>query len=240
MDKEELAAYIGLQIKHLRSQRQWTQTQLGQKIGVGKASISNYEKGFRTPKKDQLYRLAQTFSISVEAFFPATSKASIFSLSQNKLQKIYQQLETGRQQAVLAFAQEQLEQQGSLQLIEYHVYERLSAGTGYGYSQDLDYDVVFSDQDIAHDLASWVFGDSMEPHFSNGSVALIKDTGWDYDGAIYAVDWNDQSWIKKVYKEEDGLRLVSLNDKYPDKFAPFADNPRIIGKVVGNFTPIEP
>ena len=239
MDKEELATYIGLQIKHLRSQRQWTQTQLGQKIGVGKASISNYEKGFRTPKKDQLYRLAQTFSISVEAFFPTTSKTSIFSLSQSKLQKIYQQLEAERQQAVLAFAQEQLDQQENLQLIEYHVYERLSAGTGYGYSQNLDYDVVFSDQDIAHDLASWVFGDSMEPHFSNGSVALIKDTGWDYDGAIYAVDWNNQSWIKKVYKEEDGLRLVSLNDKYPDKFAPFADNPRIIGKVVGNFIPLD-
>ena len=111
MDKEELAAYIGLQIKHLRSQRQWTQTQLGQKIGVGKASISNYEKGFRTPKKDQLYRLAQTFSISVEAFFPTTSKTSILSLSQSKLQKIYQQLEVERQQAVLVFAQEQLDQQ---------------------------------------------------------------------------------------------------------------------------------
>ena len=240
MDKEELALHIGSQIKQLRIQRQWTQAQLGQQIGVGKASISNYEKGFRTPKKDQLYRLAQTFSVSVETFFPQGKSTPALSLPQKKLETIYRQLDSQRQQAVLTFAQEQLDEQESLPIFQYHVYERLSAGTGYGYGQDLDYDVVFFDQDISHDLASWVFGDSMEPRFPNGSVALIKDTGWDYDGAIYALDWNDQSWIKKVYKEETGLRLVSLNDKYPDKFAPFADTPRIIGKVVGNFTPIEP
>lgn len=46
---------------------------------------------------------------------------------------------------------------------------------------------------------------------------------------------------KKVshHKEKDNLRLVSLNDKYADKFAPFSEGPRIIGKVVGNFMPVE-
>ena len=73
----------------------------------------------------------------------------------------------------------------------------------------------------------------------NGEVVLIKETGFDYDGAIYAVDWDGQTYIKKVYKEKDGLRLVSINSKYKDKFAPFDEDPRIIGKVVGNFMPIE-
>jgi len=63
------------------------------------------------------------------------------------------------------------------------------------------YDTVFFDRYIPHDFASWVYGDSMEPDYLSGSVALIKDTGWDYDGAIYAVDWDGQSYIKKVYKE---------------------------------------
>lgn len=79
----------------------------------------------------------------------------------------------------------------------------------------------------------------MEPTYLDGSVALIKDTGFDYDGAIYAVDWDGQSYIKKVYKEKDGLRLVSLNSKYADKFAPYTEDPRIIGKVIGNFMPME-
>ena len=79
----------------------------------------------------------------------------------------------------------------------------------------------------------------MEPQYMNGEVVLIKETGFDYDGAIYAVDWDGQTYIKKVYKEKDGLRLVSINSKYKDKFAPFEEDPRIIGKIVGNFMPIE-
>ncbi|KSU24637.1 hypothetical protein N42_2258 [Lactococcus lactis subsp. lactis] len=27
----------------------------------------------------------------------------------------------------------------------------------------------------------------MEPKYQNGSVALIRETGFDYDGAVYAV-----------------------------------------------------
>ena len=73
----------------------------------------------------------------------------------------------------------------------------------------------------------------------NGEVVLIKETGFDYDGAIYAVDWDGQTYIKKVYREKDGLRLVSINSKYKDKFAPYEEDPRIIGKIVGNFMPIE-
>ena len=79
----------------------------------------------------------------------------------------------------------------------------------------------------------------MEPTYLNGEVVLIKQTGFDYDGDVYAVDWDGQTYIKKVYREEDGLRLVSLNKRYGDKFAPYDEDTRIIGKIVGNFMPIE-
>ena len=75
----------------------------------------------------------------------------------------------------------------------------------------------------------------MEPKYHNGSVALIRETGFDYDGAVYAVVWNEKTYIKRVYLEEAGLRLVSINKKYKDKFAPYDDDPRI----VGNFMPLE-
>lgn len=163
------------------------------------------------------------------------------SLTQQITDKVVQ-LTTPNKKIVLRKSEELLESQErevNEELFEYHVFEKLSAGTGYGYAEDRNYDTVYFDKNIAHDLASWVYGDSMEPDFADGSVALIKDTGWDYDGAIYAVDWDGQSYIKKVYKEKDGLRLVSLNDKYDDKFARWEEEPRIIGKVVGNFMPQE-
>lgn len=179
----------------------------------------------------------QLKSITMSTTLPDTPDL----LTQQITDKVVQ-LTTPNKRIVLRTSEKLLESQErevNEERFEYHVFEKLSAGTGYGYAEDRNYDTVYFEKDITHDLASWVYGDSMEPDFADGSVALIKDTGWDYDGAIYAVDWDGQSYIKKVYKEKDGLRLVSLNDKYDDKFARWEEDPRIIGKVVGNFMPSE-
>lgn len=125
------------------------------------------------------------------------------------------------------------------ELYPYQVYERLSAGTGSAVWDDGSYDTVYFDEELNHDIASWVWGDSMEPTYLNGEVALIRETGYDYDGAVYAVVWDGRTYIKRVYKEEDGLRLESLNPKYRDLFAPFEEEPRVVGLVVGHFMPME-
>ena len=124
-------------------------------------------------------------------------------------------------------------------LYEYHVYEKMSAGIGSSVYNDQNYDIVYFDKELAHDFASWVYGDSMEPKYQNGSVALIREAGFDYDGAVYAVVCNSQTYIKRVYREEDGLRLVSINPKYKDIFLSYDEDPRIVGIIVGNFMPIE-
>ena len=110
-----------------------------------------------------------------------------------------------------------------------------SDGTVY----DQNFDTVYFNEELAHDFASWVSGDSMEPKYQNGSVALIRETGFDYDGAVYAVVCNNQTYIKRVYREEDGLRLVSINPKYKDIFISYEEDPRIVGIIVGNFVPME-
>lgn len=246
MNKEELAIFIGSKIREQRKLRGWTQLELGKKIGMGKNAISNYEKGFRSPKKDTMFDLASAFGISIDDLFPAVQSPSTSLVQQ--INDTVIRLTPPNQKIVLRTSEDLLEGQKirgekiteiSEPLTEYHVFEKLAAGNGYNYMEDRNYDVVFFNKDIDHDFASWVYGDSMEPKYLDGSVALIKDTGWDYDGAIYAVDWDGQSYIKKVYKEKDGLRLVSINDKYDDKFAKWEEEPRIIGKVVGNFMPME-
>nr|DAR19363.1 MAG TPA: Repressor protein CI [Caudoviricetes sp.] len=250
MDKEQIASIIGEKIKQYRLKNGWTQQELGSKIGISKNAIGNYEKGIRSPKKDTMFDLASAFKISIDDLFPQIKKDSSTAnpltktpdLLTQQINDTVVQLTTHNKKIVLRTSEELLDSQErevNEELFEYHVFEKLSAGTGYGYAEDRNYDTVYFDKNIAHDLASWVYGDSMEPDFADGSVALIKDTGWDYDGAIYAVDWDGQSYIKKVYKEKDGLRLVSLNDKYDDKFARWEEEPRIIGKVVGNFMPQE-
>lgn len=247
----DLKKYIGHQIKTFRKSAGFTQDELAKRLNTTKQTISRYEKGERKANQDMLFKLCDIFNVSIDDFFPVLSKNAVEStnsipddpdlLTQQITDKVVQ-LTTQNKKIVLRTSEELLESQErevDEERFEYHVFEKLSAGTGYGYAEDRNYDTVYFEKDITHDLASWVYGDSMEPDFADGSVALIKDTGWDYDGAIYAVDWDGQSYIKKVYKEKDGLRLVSLNDKYDDKFARWEEEPRIIGKVVGNFMPTE-
>ena len=70
----------------------------------------------------------------------------------------------------------------------------------------------------------------MEPKYHNGSVALIRETGFDYDGAVY----NSQTYIKRVYLEAEGLRL-----KYKDIFISYDEDPRVVRIIIGNFIPLK-
>ncbi|RSJ23187.1 LexA repressor [Streptococcus intermedius] len=244
----ELNIYIGQKIKEFRTKEKMTQSDLAKVLDTTKQTISRYEKGDRKAGQDTLFTLCDIFNVSIDDFFPPIQSPDTSNELVQAINDTVVQLTPPNQKIVLRTSEDLLEGQKtkgekiteiSEPLTEYHVFEKLAAGNGYNYMEDRNYDVVFFNKDIDHDFASWVYGDSMEPKYLDGSVALIKDTGWDYDGAIYAVDWDGQSYIKKVYKEKDGLRLVSINDKYDDKFAKWEEEPRIIGKVVGNFMPME-
>lgn len=195
------------------------------------------------PRIDKIELMARYFGVDksdlVEEYNPIKEKQST---TKQILDNVFYKLETNRQDKVVSYAQSELDEQNKenlVQLFSYNVQEKLSAGTGYGYFDDGNYDTVYYNEQYDYDFASWIFGDSMLPDYPNGDVALIKACPFEYDGCVYAVDWDGQSYIKKVYKEEKGLRLVSTNEKYSDKFAPFTEEPRIIGKVVASFTPLE-
>lgn len=243
MENKKRMQIIASNITHYRKQKGITQKELAKEIGIKPSTLSDYINLRSAPSFGIIQKMADFFEIK-KSDIDTTFKEDE-NIPTSEIQQIYEQLHQPRQEKVLIFADRQLKEQKSENLsiaeplTEYHVFEKLSAGNGYDYMEDRNYDVVFFNKDIDHDFASWVYGDSMEPKFLDGSVALIKDTGFDYDGAIYAVDWDGQSYIKKVYKEKDGLRLVSINDKYDDKFAKWEEEPRIIGKVVGNFMPME-
>lgn len=242
---------VGERIKQRRKDLKMSADELATSVGVSRSTIFRYEKGdIEKVGPDVLKKIADKLNVSPADLMgwddtPVQELKIPTSPLVKKITEKAVKLTAPRKQKVLDFTENQLREQSnkviSLEenLFEFKVYEKLSAGTGFSYFNDGNYDTVFYDKDLDHDFASWVFGDSMEPKYMNGEVVLIKETGFDYDGAVYAVDWDGQTYIKKVYKEKDGLRLVSINSKYKDKFAPFEENPRIIGKIVGNFMPIE-
>ena len=218
-------------LKQKREELGLEQQELAELIGVSKQAYFKWEKGLSKPTKANIAKLEKVLKVP-EGY-----------LSEDEISSLYKQLTEPNQEKAITYVRDLVSSQKVISIAEkrseYRVYEKLSAGIGasvYGY---LDYDVVYYNEELPHDFASWVDGNSMEPTYQNGEVALIRETGFDYDGAVYAVVWDSQTYIKKVYREEEGLRLVSINKDYPDKFAPFDENPRVIGKIVGHFMPLE-
>ena len=70
MNKQELTKYIGEKIKSFRKEKNWTQEELAEKINTTKATISNWETGYRSPQQDMLFDLAEVFKISIDDLFP--------------------------------------------------------------------------------------------------------------------------------------------------------------------------
>ena len=218
-------------IKQKREELGLEQQELAERIGVSKQAYFKWEKGLSKPTKANIAKLEKVLKVP-EGY-----------LSEDEISSLYKQLTEPNQEKAITYVRDLVSSQKVISIAEkrseYHVYEKLSAGIGASVYGDLDYDVVYYNEELPHDFASWVDGNSMEPTYQNGEVALIRETGFDYDGAVYAVVWDSQTYIKKVYREEEGLRLVSINKDYPDKFAPFDENPRVVGKIVGHFMPLE-
>ncbi|MDN6071277.1 MAG: XRE family transcriptional regulator [Lactococcus plantarum] len=233
-------------LKRLRQAQNLSQRELAKRLGVANTSYFAWEQGKTRPKQENMEKLARILKVTPEVLLKDESSellAMFKQLSDSRKENVMRytkdQFTTQIQDKQVQDIQEQASEDKVVKLYPYKVYEKLSAGTGFSYMDDGSYDTVYFDAEMDYDFASWVYGDSMEPVYADGSVALIKDTTFDYDGAIYAIDWEGQTYIKKVYKESEGLRLVSLNEKYQDKFAPFDESPRIVGKIIGNFYPVE-
>jgi hypothetical transcriptional regulator len=209
-----------------------TQKDIADQLGITYQAYSAWERGIKQPSREKVKLLEQILN-APKGYF-----------TEVEIVRLYNSLsDEGRDQA-LSYVRNLVQREQcnnvvpiSENLYKYHVYEQMSAGIGSSVYNDENYDIVYFDKELAHDFASWISGDSMEPRYQNGSVALIRETGFDYDGAVYAVVCNSQTYIKRVYREDEGLRLVSINPKYKDIFIFYDEDPRIVGIIVGNFIP---
>ena len=196
-------------LKARRKELKLTQKEIAEQLGISFQAYSAWERGVKEPSEEKVAQLEEILKVPKGYF------------TQIEIVRLYNSLSNKGKEKVIVYARNLAQEEQakkvtdiSEKLYEYHVYER-------------------------HDFASWVSGDSMEPKYQNGSVALIREIGFDYDGAVYAVVCNNQTYIKRVYREEDGLRLVSINPKYKDIFISYEEDPRIVGIIVGNFIPME-
>lgn len=207
MNKEELALYIGNKIKEYRKINNWTQTDLAEKIGIGKTTIGNYEKGYRSPKKDTMFDIANVFGVSIDDLFPPIRKADTPTASPDLLtQQITDkvvQLTPDNKKIVLRTSEELLESQkanGSIyrqkneeetkknevseeivSLYQVEVVSETAAACGFNYGfgyDDTDREnIEVDEQPPRHDIATKVSGDSMQPDYQDGDILYLVDKG---------------------------------------------------------------
>lgn len=219
-------------LKKRRTELKISQIDIARKLGITRQSYFYWENGKTRPNGKNTEKLAEILGVSPTYFE-----------SEYKIVETYLHLNSANREKVEEYAEELLSIQEESKVVQFYSIKviddiELSAGLGESIYEEADTVEVFSDTDYQYDIATWIKGDSMEPVYLSGEVALIREGGFDYNGAVYAVVWNERAYIKKVYLEEDGYRLVSLNPDYTDMFASSEDSPRIIGKIIGHFMPV--
>lgn len=167
----------------------------------------------------------------------------------DKLTTIYNRLNDTNKNKVLDYSNKLLHEQGRIieeasNLYKVIAFAGLSAGKGYAYEEHEQTTVYTDRNDLKpHDFATIVHGDSMKPLYNDGDVVLISNGYDNVQGGVYAVDFNNESYLKRVYFEGNRIRLVSINPNYSDKYIylPIDEGTylNIIGKVVDSFKPVQ-
>lgn len=221
-------------LKAKREEFGLSQTSIAIELAISRVAYNHWESGKTVPNQKHLIALSKILDV------PVTYFESEYNIVNN-----YLQLSPDNQIKAEEYVEELLLSQQTSNVTPLFSVQvlsdvQLSAGLGEGFFDEFETEIVYSDEEqYGYDIAAWIEGDSMEPVYKSGEVALIRSNGFDYDGVVYALSWNDAVYIKKLYREDDGFRMVSLNKDYPDKFIPYEDEPRIVGQVVGHFMPVE-
>lgn len=199
--------FNGIKLKQKREEFGMKQSEIARLLDINRSSYFSWENGRAVPNKSNLKKISNILGVTEEFFY------------EEEIAMLYKQLNLTNQTKAMNYVKDLVDKQSNIiamPTFPYRVYESLSGGIGATIYDDKNFDTVYFEKKLAHDFASWISGDSMEPIYHNGSVALIREMGFDYDGAVYAVVWKSQTFIKKLYREEDGLRLVSKNKDYKD------------------------
>lgn len=243
MTDQELAIYIGLKIKEFRDQRGLTQKELADLIGMGNTTIANYEKGFRTPKKNTLFKIANALNVTIDDLFPILKQSdnSIFESIEEILSKLDPE---PYQRNVLTCAERQLEEQKqakkrltevhevSVQYFAYNYYDQpVSAGTGQ-YLNEVQIETIQLPVKVDADFVCPIYGDSMEPDYKSGDYVFVKLTVELPNGTVGVFDYEGEAYIKQLIIEKYKAYLRSFNKKYKDIPINSDSDFRIIGKVV--------
>ncbi|MBZ1502649.1 MULTISPECIES: LexA family transcriptional regulator [Leuconostoc] len=207
-------------IKELTDNRGYSISELARRVDMAKSAVSRYFNRTREFPLNRVNEFASALGVTPEYILGLSQDDDIVS--------IYNQLDTNRKNNVVNYARKQLDEQNNVVAFpipekkQVSVYGVVSAGTGE-YLLDGKPELVPYDGEVPpHDFALVVNGDSMLPLFEDKQIIFVNKTKDVRSGQIVIADYDQQAYVKKLIKDDNGCRLVSLNKKYDDM--PIDDN----------------
>lgn len=246
---------IGERIKELRIKLNLSADDLAELIGKNRSTIYRYENSniekLPVPILEPLAKALQT----TPGYIMGISENTSTDILTDKINNIVVKLNKENQDKTYQYAKNLLHfqnravQEVSIQykpkeLTEILVTEKVAAGVGYYYGNN-EVTPFYTDRDdlMQYDMATRVFGDSMEPELLDGDIILLKQGYDNVNGDIYVIDYDGRSYVKKLYNDGNRFVLKSINKKYSDIIIYTSDIQdtyfNIVGKVVDSFTPVE-
>lgn len=243
---------LGDRVRKLREGRNMTQTELSEILGMKTyTTVSKWEKNENFPKGKDLKKLAEIFNVTSDYLLGlADSKLGKITAQseKNEIISIYDQLENPRQEKVLDFAKEQLEEQENSKVtsifdkskddedyITDYVEGLVAAGHGTFQEDNLHMEVRLRANDVPneYDTIAKVAGDSMEPLIEDNDLLFIKVASQIDINSIGIFQVNGKNFVKKLKRDYDGSwYLQSLNNSYEEIHLTENDDIRTIGEVV--------
>ena len=208
---------FGQRLKSLRAERNLTQQNLGDAVGVSTVTIRAWERNAKKPAMDALLSLGRALNISIDTLLDfhlenTPNYALVLTSAEKKLLSSYQALDNYGKKAVDAICVLEKERVNSERFIP-----RYTTPSAAGSSVPLDgvdFEMILVDSSVPEeaDYAVYIQGNSMYPYIHDGDMVYVnKDAELSVgDVGIFCVD--GAMYCKQYYLDDNNnLVLVSAN-----------------------------
>ncbi|WP_122902217.1 LexA family transcriptional regulator [Acinetobacter sp. B51(2017)] len=204
--------HLGTRLKQLRKNKNITQQQLAELIGVSKTSIIYWEKGDNLPKHDSLITLGKVLGVSPTYLMQGKTTDNLEENSSYVVPNRF----------IPLLSWQQANQKDSLKNIDANHKNWLAAHPNM--TKDC--------------YALEVLGESMLPEFRPHDYLYVTTdlesvslrTG---DFVIVQTQDHQDALFKRLVIETEGMFLQVLNEKWPQPIIPLTASFKIVAKVVG-------
>ena len=205
---------LGKYLKKLRNDKYLSLREVNHITDISYSHLNMIENGKRNVTPALLRVLADLYCVN---YLDLYEKAGYIDLIENE-----------RKQEILTPLQ-------NIEKIKIPVLGKVKAGYNYLAEENVvGYESIDDVSNPEEYYALQVTGDSMEPLFSDGDIAIVhKQDDFESGNTCIVLINGDEATVKKVVRMEDGIDLIAMNPYYPVRHFSSEEMKKISVKIIG-------